>query len=466
MNPLNLSTVCGGTATAPNYDPRTASVGIVHIGLGGFHRGHQAAYVDDILGRDPSWGICAIAPRNPATARALRQQDGLYTLWSRGHEDSLRVIGSIRDTLCAAEDPRAVIQRLADPAVRLVTLTVTEKAYRSDQTVIRLLARGLQARAHDDAPLTVMSCDNLAGNGDFLKALLRDYCALLPAPEGTRLAEWLSERVTFPSTVVDRIVPAITPADRERLSTRLGLRDDAAVLAEPFGQWIIEDTFAAGRPPWTSPDVRLVRDAGPFERLKLRVVNGAHSALAYLGLLTGYDDVPSACADADLAAAVSRLLDEDVLPTLGDVPESAVADYRTTVLDRFANPAIRYPLRQVGADGSQKLPQRLVPIAVEHARSGRRSPWVALAVAAWMRWVHRCATDHPEHLVDPAADSLLSAASRAVNPAMLVAELISIEGVFGHELPQHHVFRDDLESWLKELWTAQPAGAIRAAIHA
>jgi fructuronate reductase len=485
--PLDSSTASGvaNLARLPSYDPRETSTGILHIGLGGFHRAHQAAYVDDVLGDDPGWGICAVAPRDPGIARALRRQDGLYTLWSRGEEEPLRIIGSIRETLCAAEDPDAVVRRLADPAVRLVTLTVTEKAYRADpttrrlradeelradaagrepRTVVGLLARGLQARSRDDAPLTVMSCDNFTGNGRLLRTLLEDYCTLLPT--GAPLADWMSERVTFPSTMVDRIVPAISATEQGEVANRLGLRDDAAVVAEPFGQWIIEDQFAAGRPAWPAPDVRVVADAEPYERLKLRVVNAAHSMLAYLGLLSGYVDVSSAVEDPVLAEAISRLLDEDVLPTLADVPSGAVAAYRDSVLERFANPAIRYPLRQVGADGSQKLPQRLVPMAVERSRRGERSPWVALGVASWMLWVHRCATETANRLDDPAADDLLARATAVTGPTSLAAELLSVEDVFGSELPQHELFRNDVESWARQLWRTRPAEAIKASTDA
>lgn len=469
-------------ARVPSYDPRDASTGIVHIGLGAFHRAHQAAYIDDVLGDDPEWGICAVAPRNRELAHALRRQDGLYTLSTRGEGESSRVIGSIRETLCAADDPEAVVRRLADPAVRLVTLTVTEKAYRADPTTRRLrvddelradaegrpprtalglLARGLQERSLHDAPVTVMSCDNFIGNGRLLRSLLEDYCELLPA--GARLADWMSTRVSSPSTMVDRMVPAVSADDLNEISGRLGLRDDSAVIAELFGRWIIEDRFAGARPTWSSPDVRVVPDVEPYERLKLRVVNAAHSTLAYLGLLAGYRDVPSAAADDVLAGAVSRLLDDDVLPTLSDMPGEEVAGYRDALLARFANPAVRYPLAKVAADGSQKLPQRLVPMALERARTGARCSWIALGVAAWMLWIHRCAADAANRLDDPAADDLLSRAHGATGAAALVAELLGAEYVFGGELPHHDVFRADLQSWVEQLWHARPAEAIKAA---
>lgn len=473
---LNLSTMraLGDHVTVPNYDPREVSVGAVHIGIGAFHRAHQAVYLDDVLAGEPGWGICGVAPRDPSVARVLRRQDGLYTVTSRARRDVTRVVASIRETLCAAEEPEAVAMRIADPAVRLVTITVTEKAYRADlatrrlrvdaeltadaqgrppRTVLGLLAFGLRERARVDAPLTIAACDNLSANGRLLAGLLGDYFQLLPA--GDELADWVHRRVSFPCTVVDRIVPATTESERDGIGRRLGVRDDAAVVAEPFGQWIIEDDFAAGNPQWTSQDVRLVPDAEPYERLKLRVVNAAHSTLAYLGLLAGYDDVPQAARDATLRAAVNRLLDEDVLATLTEVPGAAVATYRDTVLDRFANPSIRYPLRQVGADGSQKLPQRLVPVAAERLRAGHRAPWVALGVAAWMMWIHRCATGDGEGFADPAAAELL-ALGAAGSPAALVGGLLSVHDVFGREVADSESFRADVRHWATVLWSARP----------
>lgn len=484
---LSMSTVDGvrDVARTPDYDPRSVNVGMVHIGLGGFHRAHQAVYVDDVLGSDPAWGICAVAPRNPAPADTLREQDGLYTLFSRAETDTLRVVGSIRETRCAAQDPEGVVGRLADPAVRLVSLTVTEKAYRADlatrrlrvdddlradaaggdpRTVVGLLARGLALRAREDAPVSVLSCDNLSGNGALLATLVQDYCALLP--DGEQLAEWIRTHVTFPSSMVDRIVPVTTDDQRAEVSRRLGCTDGAAVIAEPFGQWVIEDAFAAGRPDWPSPDVRVVTDVEPYERLKLRVVNAAHSALAYLGLLAGHEDVAAAAADPALAEIVERMLDDDILPTLSDLPAEAVAAYRDTVLPRFRNPAIRYPLRQVGADGSQKLPQRLVPVAVQRHQAGSRVSWVALAVAGWMLWVHRCATGAGTGFQDPLADELLSAAAEASTPAALAGRLLAREDIFGVELAEHETFRSDVVEWLTALWSNDPAAALRTVAHA
>lgn len=481
---LRLSTVEGsGADRVPDYDPRGVRVGIVHLGLGNFHRAHQASYTDDALAADPRWGICAVAPRNPAVAESLRAQDGLFSVWTRGTSESLRVVGSIRETRCAAEDPDGVLARIADPDVHLVTLTVTEKAYRADlsarrlrvdddvradaaggapRTVLGLLAKGLARRAAEDAPLTVLSCDNLTGNGALLRNLLRDYCTLLPSAAGTRLAEWIDTRVTFPSSMVDRIVPATTDDQRAEVARRLGRTDEAAVLAESFGQWVIEDDFAADHPKWPSPDVRLVDDVEPFERLKLRVVNATHSTLAYLGLLAGHQDVAGAAADPVLVNVLEQLLDEEIRPTLTGVPADALATYRDTVLARFANPAIVHPLRQVGADGSQKLPQRLLPVAVERHQAGERSPWVALAIAAWMLWVYRCATGAASGLRDPLADELAARAASASSPAELARKLLAVPEIFPVEDGWIDWFQDDVRTWLTALWSADPATAVRA----
>jgi fructuronate reductase len=331
-------------------------VGIVHLGVGAFHRAHQAAYTQDAGG----WGICGVAPRRRDAVEQLAPQDGLFTLLERHpDEDRARVIGCLREVLHAPSQPDEVIARIADPAVHVVTLTITEAGYPGP--AIDLLARALDAR---EAPLTVLSCDNLPRNGEVLAGLL-----------GER------DHVTFPCSVVDRITPATTGDDRATAHRLTGREDHATVVTEPFRQWVIEDRFAGPRPAWERAGTQIVADSAPYEQLKLRVLNGSHSALAYLGLLRGARTVDEAVRDEKVAEAVTRLIDEDVAPTLP--PGLDLPAYRAALDERFANPRMAHRLEQIATDGAQKLPARLLPVARERRAQGAEPRWVALVVAAF-----------------------------------------------------------------------------------
>jgi fructuronate reductase len=367
-------------------------VGIVHLGAGAFFRAHVSAFTEDAGG----WGICAVAPRRRDAVEQLAPQDGLFTLLVRHpDQDRARVIGCLRELLHAPSEPERVLERIADPRVHVVTLTITEAGYGSP--VIDLLARGLAAR---EAPLTVLSCDNLPRNGELLERLV-----------GAR------EHVTFPCTVVDRITPATTDADREAAARLTGCEDRAAVVTEPFRQWVIEDRFAGPRPEWERAGAQIVADSAPYEQLKLRVLNGSHSLLAYLGLLAGARTVDEAVRDDAIAGAVRRLVDEDVAPTLP--PELDLPGYVAALGERFANPRMGHRLEQIAMDGSQKLPARLLPVARERLAAGAEPRWVALAVAAWAL-----------HVRSDAVSAL-----RALDP----------------ELAANQVFRDLVTDWSERL---------------
>jgi fructuronate reductase len=332
-------------------------IGIVHLGLGAFHRAHQAVYTEDAVAAEPGpWGICGVAWRRRTVVDALRARGGRYTVLERGPDgDRARTVGIIREALVAAEDPDRVCARIADPATSVVTLTVTEGGYGPDpEGLLALLARGLRSRSLED-PLTVLSCDNLARNGEVARRAVHALCD--PGPN-----------VSFPSTVVDRIVP--TPDD------------PAVVVAEPYADWVIEDRFAGPRPAWEHAGARLVADARPFEALKLRLVNGTHSALAHLGLRAGHATVAEAIADPELEAFVHRLLAEELVPTLPDVPGVDVGDFLERMLERFANPRIEHRLEQIATGYADKLPQRLVPPARELLAAGREPTAIAAVVTA------------------------------------------------------------------------------------
>lgn len=459
-------------------------VGILHLGIGAFHRAHQAVYTEDAAAvtGEQGWGICGVTQRSAAVADRLAPQDGRYGVLERGPDGvALRVVGQVTQVLYPARDEAELSARFTDPALRVVTLTVTEKGYhrapgggldltsaavRADlgggpaRTVVGRLTRGLQRRAlTSGAPVTVLTCDNLTDNGTVLRALVTDFCAALPPAEGEPLREWIERRVTFPSSMVDRIVPATTDSDRARATELLGLVDEGLVVAEPFRQWVIEDHFATDRPAWERAGAQLVPDVAPYERLKLRMLNGAHSMLAYLGALAGYETIAQAVADPELAEAARQLLAEDVAPTLHAPPDVDVAAYGRTVLERFANPALRHRTTQIAMDGSQKLPLRLLGTVRDARAAGRTPRWAILGVAAWMAYVAvgRTRDGAPLPLDDPLAERLRAATAGAHGPRAVTDALLGVSEVFPPDLAADPVLHDGLVDDLGRLM-AEPPG--------
>jgi fructuronate reductase len=412
--PLGLGTLSRLPASArPLVDPGDVEVGVLHLGLGVFHRAHQVVYTEEAMAAtgDRRWGVCAAGMRSRATVDAVAAQDGLFSVLVRdgGPEPvELRVYGALRETRVGAE----VVERLADPRITVVTITVTEKGYLPGQDVIAWLVAGLERRAAAGAgPVTVLSCDNMPHNGQ----VVRD--AVLASADGLR--DWIDANVAFPGSMVDRLVPAPRPEDLDEVAAALGVRDRAAVATEPFRQWVIEDRFAAERPAWEKAGALIVPDVAPYELMKLRLLNGSHSLIAYLGMLHGCETIAETVARDDVARAVRALMDEDVTPTL-PVPEGFdVEAYKRQLLRRFANPALRHQTAKVASDGSLKLPLRLVTVLRERLAAGATPSYAALAIAAWMRWVSVA----PE-LDDPIAAELKSAAATARDPASLVAALL------------------------------------------
>jgi fructuronate reductase len=462
-----LSTIDG--ARRPGYDPAAVAVGIVHLGVGAFARAHPAVYTDDVLAGDPVWGIRGYTQRSTAVRDALAPQDGLYTLVERGVGAAPpRIVGALREI----GPPEAVVKGIGDPLVRVVTLTITEKGYRrgaggrldgtdplvradlqtaagadggATRTAIGRLVAGLWLRCRDGAPgLTVLSCDNLPANGAALRAVVEDFCAAMPGTEGARLAAWIEREVTFPSCVVDRIVPATTAADRAEVERLLGVADAGPVVAEPFRQWVVEDRFAAGRPAWERSGAVFAADVAPYETAKLRLLNGAHSLLAYAGLLAGHATIAAAVADPVLADAARRLMAEDAAPTLTVPPGFDLDAYQADILRRFADPALGHRTEQVAGDGSQKLPIRLLGTARAGLAAGREPAWVAYAVAAWM--VHVAVRSNGGSgtrggLDDPLAGRLGAAVAGRDTPAGIVDALLSVREVFPEDLAADRVFR-------------------------
>jgi len=475
---LSLATLDRLPAAArPLLRPGQVRPGIVHLGLGAFHRAHQAVYTEEaVAAAGGDWGIVAVAPRREELVAALGAQDGLFSVTSLdGAGAGTRVVGALAGVRHAPSDPAAVVKLLADPAIRVVTLTVTEKAYlldpvtgrlRADSglraelagqappaTVLGLLVAGLAARAAADAgPVALVSCDNLPANGRRLASAVRQALALA-GPESGRVAGWVRDSVAFPATMVDRIVPATSPATLAAARAALGVADLAAVAAEPYRQWVIEDDFPGGRPAWQAAGAELTADAGPYERRKLRVLNGIHSALAYLGALAGCRTIADALALPGMRPVLEQFVVEEVAPGLAPAGDDAVVGYGRAALDRFANPAIGHRTQQVAMDGSQKLPQRILDTVAQRRAAGASPRWGALVVAAWIRFTAgQDDAGRPLPLDDPLAEPIRSAlAAGAGAPAATVEAVLRLDRVFAPELADDPVLRKLVTEWLDAL---------------
>lgn len=442
----------------PAYDRTAQGCGIVHLGIGAFHRAHQAVYADDAMNAgDRDWAITGVSLRSHRVGDQLGPQDGLYTVTERdGGGDAVRLIGAVRRVLIAPDQPAAVVAAIAAPATRIVSLTVTEKGYwrtrdgridpalpdfaGSPVSLYGFLAEGLaRRRAAGGGGLTLVSCDNLAGNGRVLETLLR---AVLEE-RGDGLVGWFDRYCTCPSTMVDRIVPATTDADRAAIAVRIGVADEAAVVAEPFRQWVIEDRFAAGRPHWEAGGAEFVTDVAPYEVAKLRMLNGAHSALAYLGLARGLDFVHQAVADPMIGPVVERLMREEAATSLTAVPGLDLGRYATRLLARFANPALRHRLMQIASDGSQKISDRWLDTLEAQKRDGRQCPAILRALAAWIDHVRgeRGPVDDP----DAAA---LATLWRSSGRASIVEALFGARGRFASRWVATPADHGMLQRWL------------------
>jgi fructuronate reductase len=410
------------------YDRAAQRIGIVHFGLGAFHRAHQAWYTDlamDAGERD--WAIAGVSLRSPTVAERLNPQNGLYTLTERsGDETNTRLIGALREGLVAATDGESIVARIAAPECRIVSFTVTEKGYGraadgsldlalAEASFYPLLTEGLARRKATGLPgLTLLSCDNLANNGRQLERLLGEYLAA----RRPGLASWLGAGCACPDTMVDRIVPATTEGGLTALEQRIGLRDDAAVFAERFSQWVIENRFAGPRPCWERHGARLVADVAPYETAKLRMLNGAHSALAYLGLERGHTFVHQAISDPLLRTLVERLMRAEAATSFTPAPAQDLAAYADALLARFADPALDHRLIQIAMDGSQKIPQRWLETLAFHQRRGAACPALLEALAAWIRHVRGDVRPVDDPLADPLARLWRKAGSEGIARAL------------------------------------------------
>ncbi|GAA3111239.1 mannitol dehydrogenase family protein [Streptomyces rectiviolaceus] len=466
--------------------PHAPDAGIVHLGLGNFHRAHQAVYTADALRHtEGPWGI-----RGVATGRGRRgahpviegmsQQDELYTVLTLGQDSgpAAQVPGVHHRGLVAARQAPDVVAAIGSDTTRIVSLTVTEKGYslagdgssldlddpavradldgRGDPvTAIGFLVRGLQRRLRGHAsPLTLLSCDNLLGNGERLRALVGEFIGALPAPERDDLQAYFTTSVSTPSTMVDRIAPATTDEHRALVARCFGVHDTVPVAAEPYRLWVLEDDFRASRPAWEQAGAVFTADVAPYELMKLRLLNGAHSLLAYFGLLRGLPRMDQAVADGPVGAAVRAAMTEEILPTL-TVPDDVEGPaYVEELLRRFANPALGHRTAQVGSDGSLKIPVRWAGAIEENLRAGRVPPVLALGVAAYIRVV----TGGPDAfdeaalgvVTDPATARLRKLAARAGGPAQAARILVDAGGF----LPEHVAAHGEFTSLVAEYATA------------
>jgi mannitol 2-dehydrogenase len=468
----------------PAYERRGLAHAIVHVGVGGFHRAHQAVYLDDLLHRPDArrWGICGVGllPHDARIRDVLKAQDCLYTVVERSAAgDRGRVIGSIVDVLLAPEAPEAVLEKMAAPECRIVSLTITEGGYYVNQGTgefdaghpdIRrdlanphapscsfgYLAEALdRRRARGLAPFTIQSCDNLQGNGDIARRMFLAFARL----RDPTLTQWLQAEGAFPNAMVDRITPATTDEHRALVRDKLGIDDGWPVVCEPFRQWVIEDRFPLGRPAWEEVGAQLVADVHPYEMMKIRLLNASHQALCHIGMLLGYRFAHETMADADLRRLVERMMEVEVTPLLPPVPGVDLPSYKRTLIERFGNPTLRDQLARIATEASARIPKFVLPSILEQLERGGPIRALSFTVAAWFRTL--TAVDdagRPIPINDPMADELVKRA-RAGGPDP--RPLLEMRALFGDVLPRAPRFVQLVEEFLGALHREGPRAALQ-----
>lgn len=438
LDTASLSTLPGNVAV-PGYDRSQVTTGIVHFGVGGFHRAHQAMYIDRLMndGKALDWGICGIGvlPQDKKMADVMAEQDCLYTLFLK-HPDGTRearVIGSITEFLFAPADPGAVIEKMASPDTRIVSLTVTEGGYNfhhvtgefdagnpdvvhdlspnaAPRTTFGLVAEALaRRRARGIEPFTVMSCDNIQGNGDVAKKMFTAFAAL----KDPELGAWMRDNVAFPNSMVDRITPVTTTEDRSAVAKEFGVVDQWPVVCEPFEQWVLEDNFPLGRPPYEDAGVQVVEDVEPYELMKLRLLNATHQGMCYFGYLAGYRYAHEAAQDPLFATFLLDYMDHEGGPTLSPLPGVDLPLYKQTLIERYSNEHVRDTLARLCAESSDRIPKWLLPvIRINLANDGEIARSAGI-VASWARYAE--GTDEsgqPIEVVDRLKEPLMAAAAK------------------------------------------------------
>ena len=473
--PLNARTLkhWNNQVALPAYDRDVITSSVVHVGVGGFHRAHQAVYHDQLMnqGAGPEWGICGVGimAADQLMREVLEAQDGLYTLVLK-HSDGTyepRVIGSIVEYLFAPDDPEAVIEKMAEPSTRIVSLTVTEGGYNlSDvtgefdatnpgvvadlepgavpRTTFGLITEALRRRwTRGLGPFTIMSCDNLQGNGHLSRRVFTAF-ARLRDPE---LGDWVEREARFPNSMVDRITPVTTDADRTEIRERFGIEDRWPVVCEPYTQWVLEDAFTAGRPPYEQAGVQVVGDVEPYELMKLRLLNGSHQAMAYFAYLAGYRLVHEAAQDPLFQAFLRGYMDNEATPTLPPVPGVDLDRYKRTLIERFSNPQVRDTISRLCAESSDRIPKWLLPVIRKQLATGGEIRRSAAVVASWARYAEGVdEQDQPIEVVDRLRDSLVRLARRQrEDPDAFIANR-DVFGDLADEKPFVSAYRSTLAS--------------------
>lgn len=474
--------------------PRAPSPGIVHLGLGNFHRAHQAVYTDAaIAAHGGDWGIIGVSSRSAAIPKAMHAQDMLYTVVEISPEGSRFSVPRVHtDAFVAAENPERVISVIGDAATKIVSLTVTENGYnysaatgslnlqdagvqhdlahpRTPRTPIGQIVRGLQKRARThSAPITVLSCDNLADNGHHTQRLAREFATMLPSAEAAEIVAWMDTHVSFPSSMVDRIVPATTDHYRDHVATERGYRDLIPVPAEPFSMWIVEDNFIAGRPSWEAGGVIFSSDVAAYEQLKVRLLNGTHSLIAYLGALSGAVSIPEAVAQTHIEAAARSVLRDEYLPSVL-VPDGVDVDaYEEELFSRWQNSALGHRTSQVGTDGSVKLRQRIPIPALQMLDNGKMPHLLALTVAAYLTCIAPLNGFDPgaqaRAMEDPAHNLLTGLAGGAHTGQELSVIVLGDHHLLGMELADRTDFIERTGQLIDIIQASGPVAAISEAM--
>ncbi|MGA8657985.1 MAG: mannitol dehydrogenase family protein [Chthoniobacterales bacterium] len=476
LNAANLN-LLDPKIQVPKYDRQKVGQSIMHVGVGGFHRAHQAVYMDDLFrqGGGLQWGYCGVGllAHDARIRDVMRSQDCLYTLVERSLEgDNARIIGSIVNFLFAPDDPQKVIEQMASPETRIVSLTITEGGYYIDQSTGELdgnhpdlqydlahlheprcsfgyLLEALdRRRIRGLPPFTVMSCDNIQSNGEVAKKMLTAFAEL----RDPVLRNWLSENYIFPNSMVDRITPATTDEHRSLVKEKFGIADGWPVMTECFKQWVIEDHFEQGRPAWESVGAQMTADVLPYEKMKLRLLNASHQALCYIGMLLGYQLVHETMEDRDIRKLVEKMMDDEVTPVLSEVPGIDLTDYKKTLIERFANRAIRDQLSRIGIYGSSGIPKFVLPSVEEQLERGGPIKLLSFTVASWFRYLTGLDDSGKEMpMLDPMAATLRERANAARGDAR---QLLAVREVFSERLANSPVFAkqviDTLDSFYKQ----------------
>ena len=474
LNTANLSRL-DPKIQVPRYDRQKVGQAILHVGVGGFHRAHQALYSDDLLnqGEDAQWGLCGLGLlKHDARLRdVMRSQDCLYTLVERSLEgDTARIIGSIVDFSFAPDDPQKILEQMASPTTRIVSLTITEGGYYIDQSTGELNSQHSDllhdlAHPHEPscsfgyllealdrrrlrglAPFTLMSCDNIQSNGEVAKKMLMAFAEL----RDPALRNWMADNCLFPNSMVDRITPATTDEHRNLVQEKFGIDDGWPVMTESFKQWVIEDHFVQGRPKWDQVGAQMTGDVLPYEKMKLRLLNASHQALCYIGMLVGYQLVHETMEDSDIRRLVEKMMDDEVTPILPDVPGIDLAEYKKTLIERFANPAIRDQLSRIGIYGSSGIPKFVLPSVEEQLKRGAPIKLLSFTVAAWFRYLNGLDESGKEMpMLDPMAPALRDRAKAAGKDAR---QLLNMREVFSEELANAPAFVKEVSATLNSFY--------------